>query len=279
MARTAGLKTELILNLTILLSAALLFVGLLLLKLTESELLRERTERSVDILQTVARQLESPLGEENLRRLLPAGLKVDSLVLVNAELQSSAKISREGQSELRQTRLTREPSVHLSFDPFWLFRDSSDDLLLVTVPLSQGPRFTGALQAAFPLGEVRQRLRSGREVVLGYAVLYGGVLFLFGLFLLTRNVIRPVTRLTAKTRAVASGELDSPLVAEGPREIAELGAAFNEMIQALKTSRRETSQQIEALESANNELQRTRDDLVRSAKLASVGHLAAGHGP
>ena len=70
MARTAGLKTELIFNLTILLSAALLFVGLLLLKLTESELLRERTERSVDILQTVARQLEPALGDENLLKLI-----------------------------------------------------------------------------------------------------------------------------------------------------------------------------------------------------------------
>ena len=48
------------------------------------------------------------------------------------------------------------------------------------------------------------------------------------------------------------------------------------MVRALKESRRETSLQIDALETANRELQRTRDDLVRSAKLASVGHLVAG---
>ena len=93
----------------------------------------------------------------------------------------------------------------LAFDPYWLFRDSPDDRLLVTVPLLQDSRFIGALQAAFPLDEVRQRLRNGRNVVLWYAALYGGVLFLFGLFLLTRNVIRPVTPLTATTRAVAGG--------------------------------------------------------------------------
>ena len=185
-------------------------------------------------------------------------------------------LSRGDQFELRKARLTRQPTVLLSFDPYWLFRDSPDDRLLVTVPLLQDSRFIGALQAAFPLDEVRQRLRNGRNVVLWYAVLYGGVLFLFGLFQLTRNVIRPVIRLTATTRAVAGGDLDPPPPAGGPREIAELGQAFNEMIRALKESRRETSLQIAALEDANRELQRTRDDLVRSAKLASVGHLAAG---
>ena len=276
MARTAGLKTELVLNLTILLAAALLFGGFLLLKLTESELLRERTERAVDLLEMVARQLEAAPAGNDLRRLLPAGVTIASLLRVDSTLQPSGDLSGTEQFELRKARLTRETTIHLAFDPYWFFRDASDDQLLVTAPLLRDGRFAGALQATFPLDEVKQRLRNGRRVVLWYAALYGGVLFLFGLFQLTRNVIRPVTRLTATTRAVAGGDLDPPLPAEGPREIAELGQAFNEMIRALKESRRETSQQIAALEDANRELQRTRDDLVRSAKLASVGHLAAG---
>ena len=205
MARTAGLKTELVLNLTILLAAALLFVGFLLLKLTESELLRERAERGVDLLETLARQAEAaPVGND-LRGLLPVGVTVTSLLKVDGTLQPSGDLSGTEQSELRKARLTREPAVHLSFDPYWFFRDASDNQLLITVPLLQDGRFTGALQAIFPLDEVTQRLRNGRRVVLWYAVLYGGVLFLFGLFQLTRNVIRPVMRLTAKTRAVAGG--------------------------------------------------------------------------
>ena len=276
MVRTAGLKTELVLNLTILLAAALLFGGFLLLKLTEGELLRERTERSVELLETLARQVAKAPAEHDLRDLLPAGVQVDRLIRVNEDLQAPGTLSREDQFELRKAQLTRQPTVLLTFDPYWLFRNSADDRLLVTVPLLQDSRFIGALQAAFPLEEVRRRLGHGRSVVLWYAALYGGVLFLFGLFQLTRNVIRPVTRLTAKTRAVAGGDLDPPPPAEGPREIAELGQAFNEMIRSLKESRRETSRQIAALEDANCELQRTRDDLVRSAKLASVGHLAAG---
>ncbi len=280
MARSAGLKIELILNLTLLLSAALLFIGILLLKLTERELLRERSARALEVLEMTAARLDVASAEYELRQLLPAGLDPGSLVLVDENLQpfgsGSAKLSPVQDEALRRSINTRQTSVHISFDPFWFFRESSEDRLLVAVPLARDDQSAGGIFAAFSLRDVRAQLRDGLRLALGYAGLYGGVLFLFGIFLLTRNVIRPVTGLTIQTRKIAGGDLDSFLAPEGPREIAELGHSYNEMILALKDSRQETALQLSALEKANAELQRTRDDLVRSAKLASVGHLAAG---
>jgi signal transduction histidine kinase len=48
------------------------------------------------------------------------------------------------------------------------------------------------------------------------------------------------------------------------------------MVTALSASRAETEEHIASLEEANQALAQARDDLVRSEKLATVGHLAAG---
>ena len=48
------------------------------------------------------------------------------------------------------------------------------------------------------------------------------------------------------------------------------------MVEALAASRAETEDHIASLERTNSALAQARDDLVRSEKLATVGHLAAG---
>ncbi len=62
----------------------------------------------------------------------------------------------------------------------------------------------------------------------------------------------------------------------GPGEIHELADSFNQMVEALAASRVETEEHIASLEKTNSALEQARDDLVRSEKLATVGHLAAG---
>ena len=48
------------------------------------------------------------------------------------------------------------------------------------------------------------------------------------------------------------------------------------MVDALRSSRKHTDQHIRSLQQANQELEQTRDELLRSEKMASIGHLAAG---
>jgi signal transduction histidine kinase len=109
-----------------------------------------------------------------------------------------------------------------------------------------------------------------------YFALYGTVLVLFGIYLLSRTVIRPVLSLQRGTQQVAAGDLDHFLSVDGPREIADLASSFNAMITSLKDSREKTETTIVSLRQANEDLRRTRDELIRSEKMASVGHLAAG---
>ena len=78
------------------------------------------------------------------------------------------------------------------------------------------------------------------------------------------------------TTSVAGGTLAPVAVPSGPGEIHELADSFNQMVEALAASRVETEEHIASLEKTNSALEQARDDLVRSEKLATVGHLAAG---
>ncbi len=294
MAKNVGLRTEIIVNLSLLLGAALLFAGFLLLKLTERELVAQRVEAVVGTMEIVASALTagqagvlpSPeafsIRAQTLLRALPASLVIEAWELVDSELVTLAAMMPAGSKrlsalDLKRMRLTAEPSVRIQYSSAWLDAgESNPGFVLVTVPVAQRGQFLGAMQARFSLAEVRERIAGARKLVLVYVVLYGAVLIGFGLYLLGRNVVRPIRRLMEMTRTVAAGELGRSLPVEGPREIAELAGSFNAMVAALKESRAETEATIRSLRQTNQDLSRTRDELVRSEKMASVGHLAAG---
>lgn len=81
------------------------------------------------------------------------------------------------------------------------------------------------------------------------------IFILFGRWLVTRLVTRPVEALVAATEAVAEGELDRRAPTALTRELDALGASVNRMTERLLDAR---------------------GALVRAEKLASVGRLAAG---
>ena len=143
-------------------------------------------------------------------------------------------------------------------------------------PLWAGNEAYGLLQIRFSLETLHLRVRQAQRLTLIYVIVYGLVLALFAVYLLNRNVVRPVRQLQEATTTVAAGELNPVVVPSGPGEIHELADSFNRMVAALAASRTETEEHIASLEEINQALARARDDLVRSEKLATVGHLAAG---
>jgi two-component system NtrC family sensor kinase len=72
---------------------------------------------------------------------------------------------------------------------------------------------------------------------------------------LTRLVVRPLQAMQQATARVSSGDWDHQMKTEGPREVAALAAALNQMTASLASQR---------------------EQLIRTEKLASVGQLAAG---
>ncbi|MDH3998141.1 MAG: ATP-binding protein [Desulfuromonadales bacterium] len=285
-----GLRTEIILSISLLLAAALLFAGFLLLKLTEFNLLQQQRRHADGMLRLIVAGLEENAvsqsveefnGIEYLHDVLGQQHGIIAWRILGLDLTSVAGVSYDvepGFVELSPTALPRgEISEELFYQSHWLIGHSeeSNRLNLSTV-LWGNDQELGLLQVSFSLEELRHQIDETRRLMLIYVVLYGLVLAVFGVYLLNRNVVNPVRLLRSATTDVADGTLQPVQVASGPGEIHELADSFNQMIVALDESRQETEAHITSLEASNCALAKARDELVRSEKLATVGHLAAG---
>lgn len=288
-----SLRTEIIFNLLLLMGAALIFVCLLLLKFFEDQLIAQQVQNhsstSVGLALNLVPMVSADQSGEGLakhaREIIAAvddGLTIESWALHGGELQwlagSSGQDRPLGQGgELLKVRDILRPLEQLDYISTLVpFAQGQNNHLLVTVPLLDQGKFIGALQLRFGLEQLRGQFGAAQGWILLCVILYGLVLVLFGGYLLGSTVVRPVRLLMAQAMRVAQGDLGQLPDMEGPLEIEQLAQSFNSMTRALQQSRQQTEAHIQSLHDANEDLHRTRDALVRSEKMASVGHLAAG---
>lgn len=291
MKKNVGLRTEILVTLTLLLIAALLLGGMLMLRLTEQRLLAERLRHLEDTARLVAVALSqqqdatvavtpAPLRQQLLGVLSETGY-CDGWWLFDQHLNPLESFSATGRQPFnaarrQQVRLTGEFERRVDFPTLLnLFSVTSAGVQLA-FPLFADQRFAGVLEMHFSLDDIRLQLMDALQLLLIYVVLYGLVLIAAGYYLLQRNIIKPAKLLLRATQDVGRGDLSTRLPIAGPTELAQLATAYNEMVIALNKSQAQTRLHIDELNNTNRQLQQARDELIRSEKMASVGQLAAG---
>lgn len=290
MAKVVGLRTEILTTLTFLMGAALLLGGGLMLRLLEQGLLEQRLVQldaltqtlSTSLVETYRRQsgTASQFSTKPLEQLT-RDLEYEGWWLYDRNLNLLSAVSdAEGEpnvvSRLQQIKSGAEVVSSVAFPSLLKILSSSPALVKIDSPLFVDRQFVGLLEIHFSLEGIRSKLLFSMQIVLVYALLFGGVLVLIGYYLLQRNVVKPARDLLNATEEVGRGNLGNRLPVAGPIELARLAEAYNNMVTALLTSRKETQTHIEALLQTNQHLQIAREELIRSEKLASVGQLAAG---
>ena len=142
--------------------------------------------------------------------------------------------------------------------PALQYRTRSDGLTELSAysPVVVGNRVAGAVRVALeapePLATVLSR--SG-WLLLVLAAIDGLLVVGLGYFVLTRLVVQPLQVIQIATSRVGAGDWEQKIEPSGPREVAALASALNQMTDSLVLQR---------------------EQLIRSEKLASVGQLAAG---
>lgn len=102
------------------------------------------------------------------------------------------------------------------------------------------------------------------------------VLFLFLSRLFHASLFKPIERIGTDAERIARGDLEHRIAAGGPVELDRLALSLNEMAERLISEQQRLSESVASLDRANRDLVAATDDLVRSARMASVGTLAAG---
>ena len=154
---------------------------------------------------------------------------------------------------------------------------SGNGLLLSRyAPILRADKIVGAARLTMSLAPEYERLSRTRTIFLSYFLLDFLLLLVFGSYLLSRFIVLPIRQLLAVTGKIADGDLSSKVPVPGNQEIAELAESFNTMLESLRKKKAEVDEHIGSLERMNTELQRARQETIRSEKMASVGLLAAG---
>lgn len=146
--------------------------------------------------------------------------------------------------------------------------------------LAFGLLFGGAIfVAGLGLGFVLPVLDSFRDILLFVLALVVGdllVLFLFGGAFLRRRLVRPMEELAGDARRIAEGAYHHRAAPADSLEIESVRSSVNAMADRLIEDQRRLAENVESLDRTNRELVEARDQVVQTARLASVGTLAAG---
>jgi hypothetical protein len=201
-----GLRTEIILSISLLFAAAFLFAGFLLLKLTENSLLDQQRAHAVTVIQLVAAGVDEPTRPLRLRsapevavasldhlqtvlgkqadilawRLLDVNLQV----LTSTAYETTAVFASISPSVLERDGIFEE----LVYESHRLFQNTeTQNYLDLSTPLWAGDAPYGLLQIRFSLEGLHQRVQQSQQLILIYVIAYGLVLAAFGVYLLNRN--------------------------------------------------------------------------------------------
>lgn len=272
-----GLRTEIVLNIAILMVASLLLVGFTILKVSEQEILDQKIAGSRIVLFSLQRGITAFQGEDwyqdpNLSRILVGFTQlkaVEGMWIVDRDLRPL--ITRGEGKRYKEDLLT---AMHQGSEQIRLERTgnlwwSFYHRLISTAPLVREGKVIGGVQVAFSLADVMERLMVFRRLFLILILVDSLVLIVFGSFLLARVVVNPLNRLVKVVQRIGGGDLGHRAQVEYENEIGQLATAFNQMVTRLTEKQQD-------LEKTIIKLKHTQAELVNTEKLASVGRIAAG---
>ncbi|VAW36946.1 hypothetical protein MNBD_DELTA02-966 [hydrothermal vent metagenome] len=171
-------------------------------------------------------------------------------------------------------------------------RESFQSLILLATDLVEHEKLEAATSTRLVTAKYDHKVR-----VYLLIVVIGGLFMVVMLVYLFRSVIGRIKTLGSAMQQVEGGKLDFKISVEGTDEIADLMQSFNRMVrqvyeghvnqEQVKMILKWNSQEMEAknirldkynkeLLDANKSIERTREQMVQSEKMASVGQLAAG---
>lgn len=115
-----------------------------------------------------------------------------------------------------------------------------------------------------------------KKLLLITIILDAIVLVVFGSFLLSRVLVKPIKDLVRLTQKISEGDFSQKIEVTSRNEIGQLIGSFNRMIEKLKENQENLENYLKSLESTNKQLKQAQEELVRTEKLASIGRFAAG---
>lgn len=290
-----GLRAEVIINISFLMLAAILLIVFTTSKIIELRIIDERKsygEKMIRDFQVVLDfmlrdkkelSLDDPLIKKGIQDFVYSyakGKGFYELLIVDprSKIVASKKPEWVGQLStdpfLKETLQTDQ--LFSKIEESGTFLSTYYKKIVIYSSIRHQGKIIGGIQMEIPIGDLMINLIESKKIILIIIVLQSIVLIIFGSFLLSRVLVKPIKDLVRLTQKISDGDFSQTIEVTSKNEIGQLIGSFNRMIERLKENQESLENYLESLESANKQLKQAQEELIRTEKLASIGRFAAG---
>ena len=279
--KQTGLMAEILFNILFITAIAMFLIGIIAFKVTERFAIQGQIESLKSIIkvyeQTYSRAQKPQSGIQFLKDALKPGAW--GVISVSGEriLFSTDRNNITGNRSdpmVLQALNSRSPVIEI--EGFNLPPFSAYSGIKIAMPLNNGTGTEQAILIYQPLTSLTQNLLLSQRLIALWIILFLIVIALFGFYILSRRVIRPVHELISTTEEIAIGRFPDKKDVGNLREINQLNSALKKMYEEIEHGKKNLTEKITELEETNDELKLTQKELIASEKLASLGKLSAG---
>ena len=290
-----NLRMEIIINISLLMLAAILLIGFTISKMNEKKIIQEKIDNGGRMIQDFQVMIDFITREKKEVSLVHPVIKKEiqdfvriytkegnfhDLVIADHELKVVASKRMEsvekGSSSDLMTSAIRSGQFNTNIEKSGGFLSTHYQKLILCSPLWFRGKIVGGVQMEIPMGDVMAHLLESQRMILISIILDAIVLIVFGSFLLSRVLVTPLKELIQLTQKISEGDFSQKIEVTSKNEIGQLISSFNRMIERLKENQENLDNHLKSLESANKQLKQAQEELIRTEKLASIGRFAAG---
>ncbi len=284
-----GIKTNIAVNLAILLAVAMLLSDIIMVITAQRDLVQsEISKGNLIISEFESNLLKSdddasvllPGYKERLDRLLKtAGFSCAVVQDKNSDILYS---SESGCLLLDDVRALIKQSVKYSkkitrfTGTAWGVLWMQDRYLIISAPLFENGKVEGGAGIVLELERIYKGLRRSQEVLFVYLVVNLFILTIAGLYLISNIAVKPVQRMARRAEEFRGEDELFFLYGNKENEFDKLSKALNRLLKRISGDKEKLQESIRSLEKVNIELKQAEKDVVRAEKMASVGRLSSG---
>ncbi len=228
-------------------------------------------------------ELNHPLVKQEIQNFVRLYLRgKDFYELLVVDRQSNIIVSKK--SELINSRsddpflekAIQKGELSAEIEKSGSFLSTQYKKMTLRAPLWHQGNIIGGIRIEVPILDLMAGLLESKKILLLTIISDALVLIIFGSFLLSRVLVRPMKDLVRLTKQISEGDFSKSIEVTNKNEIGQLMESFNRMTERLKENQESIGNYLESLESTNKQLKQAQEELIRTEKLASIGRFAAG---
>ncbi|RPH51937.1 MAG: sensor histidine kinase, partial [Desulfobacteraceae bacterium] len=284
-----GIKTNIAVNLAILLAVAMLLADFIMIITIQRDLVQSEISKGDLIISEMENNLLKTYdGSTSLlpdyAERLGESLKVAGFSCAVVH-DMNYKILYSGGSDcllLDEIRVLTKRSVESSkkitrfTGTAWGVLWMQDRYLIISSPLFKNGRVEAGAGIVLELERIYKTLRRSQEVVFVYLFVNLFILTIAGLYLVSNIAVKPVQRMVKRAEEFRRDDELFFLSGNKENEFDKLSKALNRLLKRISEDKEKLQASIRSLEKVNMDLKQAEKDVIRAEKMASVGRLSSG---